>query len=699
MNYKKYFTGYVLLLTMFLAISSLSGCGSGGGGENIAGDNSNEETSTLQQNSIVLQKTWVKTYGSIDWEWAVSIQQTSDGGYILAGSTDSSDDNGDILVIKLDWRGDVLWQKSYGGEGWEWVSNILQTSDGGYILAGSTDTSDSNGDIWVIKLDDSGKISWQKSYSHEGLEWPSSIQIISDGGYIVTGSASDPLDGHTNTLVMKLGQNGDVAWEKTYAGNGLEWPSSIQQTIDGGYVVAGSASDPADGTSDTWIIKLDEHGEMQWQKSYAGEGSEWPSSIRQSNDMGYIIAGFASDSSGGNGDLWVMKLDGNGVISWQRAYGGDGWDSASSVHQTSDGGYIVAGSTSDLSGDYGDALVVKFAENGDVEWQKSFGGKGLEGASTIQQTLDGGYIVAGFTDSFGAGNEDILVLKLDADGNMDGCMLGMDISQVSSISSADTYVIPNDTSVVTEPAITNVLDTNINSADSSATPVTWCTGSSGAGKQTYTLSVNKAINGVVTSDPAGINCGYEDDGSNGLIWRGDCTHLYSEETVVTLTASPSSRSSFSGWSVDDVCIDGHVTMGADKSCTATFSSRYRLDYVSGDNQNWGGGVMPSPMIFKIFDKTTGTYVENGFEGLIMSAESDTGYSDGDWCWGCSPDINSTNVASEAGAYWYVELCQPLPPYELYIYVNAIDSYTGEHIEDSPYLMHHTISGDDAYCDG
>ena len=651
----------------------------------------------IRESGVINQETWVKTFGGADWELANSVQQTSDGGYILVGSTDSNDGNGDILVMKLDWRGDILWQKSYGSDSWEWASNIRQTTDGGYILAGTTDSTAGNGDLLVMKLNGSGDISWQKSYYHEGWEWPSEIQITSDGGYILTASATGPLDDYTDTLVMKLYDNGKVEWENIYEGNGSEWPSSILQTSDGGYVVAGSATDPADGTTDTWVIKLDEYGNIQWKQNFTGDGSNWPSQIMQTSDEGFIIAGYQSDSNSENGDFWIMKLNSDRVVSWLRAYGGESWDSAYHVYQTSGGGYIVAGSTSDLSGDYGDALVIKLDENGDVEWQKSFGGNGLEEAFSIQQTLDGGYIVVGFTDSIGEGNEDILVLKIDAYGNMGNCKPGMNISDIPDILIRDTSVISDEISSVQVPTVSKVLDTSITKAERFFTPVTWCAGSAVEGKQTYTLTINKGNDGLVVSDPPGINCGYEDDGIGGFLWRSDCTHVYDEGTIVTLIPASSLHSYFSGLTGDDGCSSDKVKLDGDKNCTASFSSRYRLEYVSGDNQTWGGDSMPSPMVFKIFDMINQTYVENGFDGLIMSADGDTGYSD-DWCWGCLSDMGSTNAASEVSAYWYVEVCPPLPPYDLSIQVNALDNYTNEYIEGSPYIMHHTISRDDAYCE-
>ncbi|MBO8140214.1 MAG: T9SS C-terminal target domain-containing protein [Thermosipho sp. (in: Bacteria)] len=399
---------------------------------------------------------WQKTLGGSNGDEAYSIQQTSDGGYIVAGTTYSN--NGDVSgnhggrdfwIVKLDDDGNIKWQKALGGSNNELAYSIQQTSDGGYIVAGNTNSNDGdvsgnhgNFDYWVIKLDNSGNIEWQKALGGSDYEYARSIQQTNDGGYIVAGTAySNDGDVTGNNVgncywVVKLDSNGNIEWQKALGGSSGDWADSIQQTSDGGYIVAGyTYSNDGDvsgnhGERDFWIVKLDKNGNIEWQKALGGSSGDWAHSIRQTSDGGYIVAGYTysndGDVSGNHGerDFWIVKLDNNGNIVWQKTLGGSQWDEAYSVQQTSDRGYIVAGITwsndGDVSGNHGgdDYWVVKLDTNGNIVWQKTLGGSRYETASSIQQTSDGGYIVAGYTDSNDGyvsgnhGSRDYWVVKL-----------------------------------------------------------------------------------------------------------------------------------------------------------------------------------------------------------------------------------------------------------------------------------------------
>ncbi len=209
--------------------------------------------------------------------------------------------------------------------------------------------------------------------------------------------------------ILKLDANGNVVWQKTYGGADYDHAYSIQQTSDGGYIVAGetwsSWSFGAERNGDAWVLKLDANGNVQWQKRYGGADSDIASFIQQTSDGGYIVAGRTDYFGAGDFDfdVWVLKLDANGNVQWQKRYGGPGWDWASSIQQTSDGGYIVAGYTDSFGAGYFDVWVLKLDASGNVQWAKTYGGADYDHANSIQQTSDGGYIVAGETYSFGAG--------------------------------------------------------------------------------------------------------------------------------------------------------------------------------------------------------------------------------------------------------------------------------------------------------
>ncbi|MDR3272603.1 MAG: T9SS type A sorting domain-containing protein, partial [Flavobacteriaceae bacterium] len=385
---------------------------------------------------------WQKCLGGSGGDMASSIQQTSDGGYIVAGITNSNDGdvsgnhgNSDGWVVKLNPSGEIDWQKCLGGSDYDSASSIQQTSDGGYIVAGRTSSNDGdvsgnhggNSDGWVVKLDASGAVQWQKCLGGSNSEVFNAIQQTSDGGYIVAGyTNSNDGDvsgnhGSDDFWVVKLNASGELLWQKCLGGSGQDSVYSIQQTSDGGYIAAGfTTSNDGDvsgfhgGYYDGWVVKLDASGNLLWQKCLGGSGFEdWAYSIQQTSDGGYIVAGYTSSNDGdvsgfhGGYDGWVVKLDTSGKLLWQKCLGGSDWDFLYSIQQTSDGGYIVAGYTisndgdvSENNGNYHEAWIVKLDASENLLWQKCLGGSYYEVFNSIQQTSDGGYIVAGFTNSY-----------------------------------------------------------------------------------------------------------------------------------------------------------------------------------------------------------------------------------------------------------------------------------------------------------
>jgi uncharacterized delta-60 repeat protein len=367
--------------------------------------------------------TFAKTFGGTSGDWAYSVQQTSDGGYIVAGGTRSFGAGwSDIFLVKTDANGNVQWAKTYGGTGDEEAFSVQQTSDGGYIVAGYTHSFGAGGyDAFLIKTDADGNIQWAKTYGGTVGDYASSVQQTSDGGYIVAGYTVSFGAGNTDIFLIKTDANGNVQWAKTYGGTGSDIAWSVQQTSEGGYIVAGYTLSFGAGDYDFFLIKTDANGNLQWAKTYGGTGDDRAYSVQQTTDGGYIVAGWTSSFGAGGGDIFLIKTDANGNIIWAKTYGGTNGDLASSVQQTSDGGYIVAGYTRSFgAGDY-DFFLIKTDANGNVQWAKTYGGTNTDYARYVQQTSDGGYIVAGYTSSFGAGNWDIFLIKTDENGNIGSC--------------------------------------------------------------------------------------------------------------------------------------------------------------------------------------------------------------------------------------------------------------------------------------
>ncbi len=389
---------------------------------------------------------WQKSLGGTNGDVAYSIHQTTDGGYIVAGLSNSNDgdvsgNHGsyDYWLVKLNSTGTIEWQKSLGGTRDDWGQSIQQTTDGGYIVAGSSESIDGDvtghhgsiniSDYWVVKLNSTGTIQWQKSLGGTYDDFAYSIQQTTDGGYIVAGNSysnDGDVTGHHGSAggyydywVVKLNSTGTIEWQKSLGGTFSDEANSIQQTTDGGYIVAGgSLSINGDvtgnhGGDDCWVVKLNSTGTIQWQKSLGGTNWDMAHSIQQTTEGGYIVAGYSKsndgDVTGHHGtttyaDYWVVKLNSIGTIEWQKSLGGTSVDGAKSIWQTIDSGYIIAGRSSsndeDVTGHHGttnfdDYWVVKLNSTGTIAWQKSLGGIGYDEANSIQQTTDGGYIVAG----------------------------------------------------------------------------------------------------------------------------------------------------------------------------------------------------------------------------------------------------------------------------------------------------------------
>ncbi len=388
---------------------------------------------------------WQKCFGGSEWDFVTSVDRTSDGGYIVSGHTNSND--GDIKnnhggidywAAKLTGKGSVEWFKCLGGtkdEGYR--SFIRQTADGGYIFTGYTQSVDGDvsglhgvkTDIWIVKLNDAGTIEWQKCLGGTGAEEPFSTGQTNDGGYIIAGF-TDSQDGNVNgshgqhdAWIVKLDNSGTIEWQNCLGGSKREYARSIRQTSDGGYIVAGNTYSTdgdvsnSDENGSCWIMKLSGNGTIEWQKCMGGSADDIACSIMQTNDGGYIIAcdsdsedGDVSGHHGNSGDftgtdVWMVKLNKNASVEWQKCFGGTNNDIANSIELTNDDGFIITGYTEsndgDVSGNHGNLDIWVFRVNGSgaLQWQKCIGGSAKDYGSMIWKTNDNGYIIAGFTHS------------------------------------------------------------------------------------------------------------------------------------------------------------------------------------------------------------------------------------------------------------------------------------------------------------
>ena len=347
------------------------------------------------QPHLVNEGGWTKTFGGTLYDFASSVKQTSDGGYIITGVTNSFGAGyQDVWLIKTDLNGNEMWNKTFGGTNRDYGYSAQQTSDGGYVIIGSTYSFavfPGYEDVWLIKTDSDGNELWNKTFGDVGEDMGYSGQQTSDGGYIIVGPTRPYGSGASyDVWLIKTDSDGNESWNKTFDSTNSDYPFSVQQTSDGGYIITGHTYIAGVGLSDVMLIKTDSDGNESWNKTFDGIGEDSGFSVQQTSDGGYIIAGIS-----GSIYTWLIKTDSNGNELWAKTFGGKG---AGRAQQTSDGGYIL------VAGD----LLIKTDSNGNELWAKALGGV----LRSIQQTPDGGYVIAGNN-----GN-DVLLIKTDLTGGI-----------------------------------------------------------------------------------------------------------------------------------------------------------------------------------------------------------------------------------------------------------------------------------------
>jgi hypothetical protein len=437
---------------------------------------------------------WQKCLGGTGNDEPGGLLQTRDGGYIMAGETHSSDGdvtsrkgNYDLWVVKINSLGVIQWQRTYGGSRDDYGGAIIESVDGGYIIAASTNSSDGDlsgifhgdstqSDIWVLKIDSLGNIKWQKTFGGSKDDFPTSIVRAGEGQYIISAETLSK-DGDVkgfhggsgaDVWVFSMSETGVLGWQKTFGGSNHDYGAIFE--IQNGYALVGTTYSHdgdvtgrrRDTTAEVWLVKLNTAGDIIWQKTYGGSDYDAGNSGVQTLDHGYIITGETVSKDGdvsgihpspfNFSDCWVLKLDSVGKVEWQKCLGGSNGDAGYSIFQTSDSGYIVSASTAsgdgDVKGFHGnsDCWIFKLSKKGDLIWQKTLGGSASNGASGsgIMPTADSGFLVETMTwsndgDVHGlhgdSNNADIWLVKLSQDLS--------EVKNVREVKTGSIYTYPN----------------------------------------------------------------------------------------------------------------------------------------------------------------------------------------------------------------------------------------------------------------
>jgi hypothetical protein len=380
-----------------------------------------------------------KLYGGTNDDAFTNIIITSDGDFVVLGITKSTDGDiksinhgqADLVLAKVDSSGKILWQKTLGGTDDEIPVDMKLTSDGGFIITASAGSN--NGDLttnagsldcWIIKTSSSGNIVWQKTFGGSQIDFGGPVTLSNDGGYLLAGTSNstdgDAVGNHgiTDVLLIKLNSSGDIVWKRIMGGTKTDNLTSILSNSDGSYILCGNSTSidgdfiTSHGDGDIIVAKIDVTGNVLWQKSYGGSKNDFSKNILPTSDGGYLITGSSNSNDGqvignhGNDDVLVLKINSTGDLEWQKAFGGSAIDRGfSSINSTKGDGFFIVGQASSIDGDVTvqkgivDAWIIKINLTGNIIWQKTLGGNLDEYGESIISIPGNGYLVAGSSRS------------------------------------------------------------------------------------------------------------------------------------------------------------------------------------------------------------------------------------------------------------------------------------------------------------
>jgi len=363
----------------------------------------------------------ITTFGGRKNDYAYYVGQTEDGGYIIAGGTESfADDFADVYLIKTDASGNELWHKTFGGieSSGHGIYAVEKSGRGYFILGINVPYETVKQDIHIISTDDSGTETHTDIIEGTLSEYNIIIEAISDNGFIIMKDISS--EGSWHFKLTKTDNTGNIIWDNSYKGSSNDYGSVVKPTDDGGYIITGYTNSYSSALQDIYLVKIDSAGIESWSNAFSIDDRDSGNSVEQTEDGGYIVLGTTSSLGSADSNMCLIKTDESGNEQWVQTYGGDNLEFGLKVLQTKDGGYIIAGWTYSFgTGDTADIYLVKTDDSGSELWHKVYGGPDDDYCFSIQQTEDSGYILTGFTESFGAGNTDVFLIKTDFKGNIE----------------------------------------------------------------------------------------------------------------------------------------------------------------------------------------------------------------------------------------------------------------------------------------
>jgi predicted secreted protein len=367
----------------------------------------------LPSAAIQIVEEWNRTFGGPYGDGIWSLDRIEDGGFIMAGFTSSNGQGSDLWLLKVNDSGIEIWDRIFGGSGEDIGYSVQETSDKGFIVAGTTKSYGIGGErLWLLRTDANGNRLWDRTFggfvssSGDGA-W--SVVEADDGGFVTTGYTSSFGAGGTDLWLIKTDSWGNQLWDRSYGGPKDEVGMSLVQTRDEGYMVAGRTESYGSGEDDIWLLKVDSEGSEQWNRTFGGEKDDVGLQVLEAGD-GYVIVG-RTESFGSKKKAFLLKIDSEGREIWEKTYGEE--SSGISVQTTTDGGFIIAG-RSEMGVSGRDALLIKTDSSGNKQWMMPLGGLGDDIGTYIVQSPDDGYVMSGITNSYRSGAEDAWIVKLAA---------------------------------------------------------------------------------------------------------------------------------------------------------------------------------------------------------------------------------------------------------------------------------------------
>ena len=347
---------------------------------------------------------WTRTYNHQAYDYGRSVQQTTDGGFIIAGEAGS---NGmDVYLIRTNENGDTIWTKTFGGLNLDRGHSVQQTNDGGFIITGNIVPFADSTDVYLIRTDTSGNTVWEKTFGGDEWDYGHSVLQTISGGFIIAGGTNS-FGASYNVYLIYTDANGDTVWTKTFSDGYCAY--SIQQIDNGDFIIAGRTG------GDVYLKRIDSNADSIWTRTYGGSNMDIGTEVKQTNDGGFIIVGYTWSFGSGAADFYLIRTNSNGDTLWTRTFGDNKDDHGHSVDQTSDNGFIITGDTESFGAGQNDVYIIRTNENGDTIWTKTIGDRNNDHGYSVRQTRDGGFIIAGATSTFGGSYHDVFLIRLDKD--------------------------------------------------------------------------------------------------------------------------------------------------------------------------------------------------------------------------------------------------------------------------------------------